>query len=82
MSDWSAFGLFGKYRMRQFQQYLGKGKQRSGRHSNPVSKMCQNGHKISQESIWESGRKVEDGAGDDGVMECEMCTEHDKEGKG
>jgi hypothetical protein len=36
---------------------------------------------ISQESIWESGRRVADGAGDR-VMECEMCTEHDKEGKG
>jgi hypothetical protein len=30
--------------MRQFQLYLQKGKQRSGRHSNPVSRqqMCQN----------------------------------------
>jgi hypothetical protein len=26
MSDWSAFGLLGKYRMRRFQRYLQKGK--------------------------------------------------------
>jgi hypothetical protein len=35
----------------------------------------------SQESIWESGGEVGDGAGKQ-VMECEMCTEHDKEGRG
>jgi hypothetical protein len=35
----------------------------------------------SQESIWESGGKVRDGAGKP-VMECEMCTESDKEGRG
>jgi hypothetical protein len=35
----------------------------------------------SQESIWESGGEVGDGAGK-GVMECEMCTEDDKEGLG
>jgi hypothetical protein len=32
--------------MRRFQQYLQKGKRRSGRRSNPMSRqqMCQNGH--------------------------------------
>jgi hypothetical protein len=35
----------------------------------------------SQESIWESGGGVGDGAGKR-VMECEMCTENDKEGLG
>jgi hypothetical protein len=35
----------------------------------------------SQESIWESGWEVRDGAGKR-VMECEMCTENDKEGRG
>jgi hypothetical protein len=35
----------------------------------------------SQESIWESGWEVKDGAGKR-VMECEMCTENDKEGRG
>jgi hypothetical protein len=34
-----------------------------------------------QESIWESGWEVRDGAGKR-VMECEMCTENDKEGRG
>jgi hypothetical protein len=37
----------------------------------------------SQESIWESGGEVRDGAGKrTRVMECEMCTENDKEGRG
>jgi hypothetical protein len=35
----------------------------------------------SQESRWESGGEVRDGAGKQ-VMECEMCTENDKEGRG
>jgi hypothetical protein len=35
----------------------------------------------SQESILESGREVRDGAGKR-VMECEMCTENDKENRG
>jgi hypothetical protein len=35
----------------------------------------------SQENIWESGWEVRDGAGKR-VMECEMCTENDKEGRG
>jgi hypothetical protein len=35
----------------------------------------------SQESVWESGWEVRDGAGKR-VMECEMCTENDKEGRG
>jgi hypothetical protein len=35
----------------------------------------------SQENIWESGWEVRDGAGER-VMECEMCTENDKEGRG
>jgi hypothetical protein len=35
----------------------------------------------SQESIWESGWEVRDGAGKR-VMECEMCTANDKEGRG
>jgi hypothetical protein len=35
----------------------------------------------SQESICESGWEVRDGAGKR-VMECEMCTENDKEGRG
>jgi hypothetical protein len=34
-----------------------------------------------QESIWESGGEVRDGAGKR-VIECEMCTENDKEGRG
>jgi hypothetical protein len=34
----------------------------------------------SQESIWESGWEVRDGAGKR-VMECEMCTENDKDGR-
>jgi hypothetical protein len=34
-----------------------------------------------QESIWESGWEVRDGAGKR-VMECEMCTENDKKGRG
>jgi hypothetical protein len=37
--------------------------------------------KHSQESIWESGWEVRVGAGKR-VMECEMCTEIDKEGRG
>jgi hypothetical protein len=46
ISDWSsAFGLFGKTRGRKFQRYVQKGKRRSGRYSNPVSRqqMRQNG---------------------------------------
>jgi hypothetical protein len=35
----------------------------------------------SQESMWESGGEVRDGAGKR-VMECEMCTGNDKEGRG
>jgi hypothetical protein len=35
----------------------------------------------SQESIWESGEEVGDGAGKQ-EMEGEMCTENDKEGRG
>jgi hypothetical protein len=35
----------------------------------------------SQESIWESGEEVRDGAGTQ-VMEREMCTAIDKEGRG
>jgi hypothetical protein len=35
----------------------------------------------SQESIWESGGEVRDGAGKR-VMECKMFTENDKEGRG
>jgi hypothetical protein len=35
----------------------------------------------SQESVWESGWEVRDGAGKR-VMECEMYTENDKEGRG
>jgi hypothetical protein len=35
----------------------------------------------SQESMWESGWEVRDGAGKR-VMECEMCTENDKQGRG
>jgi hypothetical protein len=35
----------------------------------------------SQESIWESGWEVRDGAGKR-LIECEMCTENDKEGRG
>jgi hypothetical protein len=31
--------------------------------------------------MWESGGEVRDGAGKL-VMECEMCTENDKEGRG
>jgi hypothetical protein len=34
-----------------------------------------------QESMWEPGGEVRDGAGKR-VMECEMCTENDKEGRG
>jgi hypothetical protein len=80
LSDWSVLGLFGKNSMRRFQRYLHQGKRTSGRRSNPVSrqKMCQNG---SQESIWESGWEVRDGAGKR-VIECEMCTENGGAGKG
>jgi hypothetical protein len=35
----------------------------------------------SQEGIWEYGGRVRDGAGKR-VMDCEMCTENDKEGRG
>jgi hypothetical protein len=35
----------------------------------------------SQESIWESGGEVGDGAGKR-VMECELYTENDREGRG
>jgi hypothetical protein len=35
----------------------------------------------SQESIWESGWEVRNGAGNR-VMECEKCTENDKDGSG
>jgi hypothetical protein len=49
-------GLFGKYRIRQFQLYLQKGKRRSGRNSKPVSRqqMCHNWH-YAVRDIWESG---------------------------
>jgi hypothetical protein len=80
MPDWNAFGLFGKYRIRQFQRYLQKGKRRSERHSNPVTRqqMCQNGHNAVGKAY---GREVEDGGGKQ-AMEREMCTEHEKEGRG
>jgi hypothetical protein len=35
----------------------------------------------SQENMWESGGEVRDGAGKR-LMECEMCTGNDKEGRG
>jgi hypothetical protein len=40
--------------------------------------MCQNGHKAVEKAY---GREVGDGAEKQG-MEREMCTEHDKEGRG
>jgi hypothetical protein len=36
---------------------------------------------MDQESIWESGGEVGDGA-EKRVMECEMCVGNDKEGRG
>jgi hypothetical protein len=67
-------------RIRQFQQYLQKGKRRNGRHSNPVARqqMCQNGHNAVEKAY---RREVGDGAGEQ-AMEREMCTEHYKEGRG
>jgi hypothetical protein len=58
MSDWSAFGLFGKYRMRQFQRCLQNGKRRSGWHSNTVSRqqMCQNRHHKVRKAFGNLGR--------------------------
>jgi hypothetical protein len=64
-TDWSAFGLPGNYRMRQFQLCVQKGKRRSGRHSNSVSrqKMCQNGHNAFRKAYgnlrgkWEMGQE-------------------------
>jgi hypothetical protein len=61
MSDWRAFGLFGKYRMRRFQWYwyLQKGKRTSGRHSNPVPwhQMRQNGHNVVRKACGNLGGK-------------------------
>jgi hypothetical protein len=65
MSDWSAVGLFGKYRRRQFQRYLQKALK-------PCVKAAPNNvqkwEQLSQESMWESeggsgrwGRKASDG---------------------
>jgi hypothetical protein len=69
-SDWNAFGLFEKYRMRRFQRYLQKGKRRSGRRSKHMSRqqMCQNGKQAVRKKhmvIWGGsgrwGRKASDG---------------------
>jgi hypothetical protein len=92
LSDWSLFGLFGKYRTRFFQRFLQQGKQlfrRIERRSNPVPRqqMCQSFNwalkfpwaQRRQGSIWESAGEVRDGAGKR-VMECELCTENDREG--
>jgi hypothetical protein len=65
--DWSAFGLFGKYRRRRFQGYLQKGKRTSGSHSNPVSRqqICPNGHNLVRKSYrnlggkWKMGQESE-----------------------
>jgi hypothetical protein len=75
------FWALWKEQNKSHQRYLQKGKRRSERHSNPVSRqqMCQNGHNTSQESIWESGGEVGDGVGKR-VMKCEMCTEMTKRG--
>jgi hypothetical protein len=67
MSDWSAFGLFGKYRIRLFQRYVQKGKQTSGRYSNPVlrQQMFQNGDNAVRKvygnlgGAWEMGQESE-----------------------
>jgi hypothetical protein len=86
MSDWIAFGLFGKYRImiRRLQQNpnLQKGKGISARCSNPVSRqqMCQKAHNAVRKAYGNLGGKWE--TGQERVMECEMCTEKDKEGRG
>jgi hypothetical protein len=43
--------------------------------------MCQNGHNAVRKACGNLGGEVRDGAGKR-VMECEMCTENDKEGRG
>jgi hypothetical protein len=71
------FGLYGNFRTRRFQRYLQKGKRRSGRHSNSVSRqqMCPNGHNAVRKTYGIlGGRGMGDGAGNR-VMTCEMCTE-------
>jgi hypothetical protein len=78
MSDWSAFGLYGKYITRRFQQYFQKGN--GGVEGTPIQ--CQ-GSTCAELGTTQSGkhmghrggngrwgRKVSD--------ECEMCTENDK----
>jgi hypothetical protein len=45
------------------------------------SQVYHNAVRYAYVSIRESGGEVEDGAGKR-VMECEMCTENDKEGRG
>jgi hypothetical protein len=70
----------GKNRIRRFQRYLQQDKLKALKprlKAGNVPTWAQR----SQESIWESGREVRDGAGKR-VMECEMCTENDKEGRG
>jgi hypothetical protein len=69
--------------MRQFQGYLQKGKRISGKHTRPVSRqqMCPNGHNTVRKAYGNLGGEVEDMAGKQ-VMECEMCTENNKEGRG
>jgi hypothetical protein len=79
----SAFGLFGKYRTRRFQQYLQKGKRRSGRHSNPVSRqqIAKMGKTQSGKSTWEFGRKMGDGVVKR-VMNVRCAQKIGKEGSG
>jgi hypothetical protein len=68
--------------MRRFQRYLQQGKRTSGRRSNRVkAENVPKWARPSLENIWESGWEVRDGAGKR-AMECEMCTENDKEGRG
>jgi hypothetical protein len=73
------FWTLGK--VRRFQRYLQKGKQRSARHSNPLSRqqMCRKWAQRSQESKWEFGGEVGDGA-ENRVMKCEICTEMTRRG--
>jgi hypothetical protein len=91
-SDWSVLGLSRKNRMRRFQRYLQQGKRTSGRRPNsvPRQQMCQNGHNAVRKACGNLGGVLpkggilpeeRDGAGKR-VMECEMCTENDKEGRG
>jgi hypothetical protein len=81
MSDCSACGLFETFRIKRFQQYLQKGKQTTGKRSNPVSRqqMCQHAHMGTAQSGKHMGigGELEYGAGKR-VMECEMCTENDE----